>query len=74
MPLEGHYERQTTPLLKLTPREIKVVFGILAVTLIAMIAVVAFTARRQPPAARDGLHPADRRRHHRRRNAESLWL
>jgi hypothetical protein len=54
MPLEGHYERQTTPLRKLTPRELKVVFGILAVTLIAMIAVVAFTAGDSPPAVAKG--------------------
>jgi hypothetical protein len=43
MPLEGHYERQTTPLRKLTPRELKAAFGVLAVTLAAMLAVVLFT-------------------------------
>ena len=43
MPLEGHYERQTTPLYKLSPRELKAAFGALAVTLIAMLAVVAAT-------------------------------
>ena len=33
MPLEGHYERQTTPLYKLSSRELKAAFGVLAVTL-----------------------------------------
>ena len=43
MPLEGHYERQTTPLYKLSSREIKVAVGIVAVTLVTIIALVAFT-------------------------------
>ncbi len=43
MPLEGHYERQTTPLYKLSPRELKAAFGALAVTLIAMVIVVVLT-------------------------------
>lgn len=43
MPLEGHYERQTTPLYKLSSRELKAAFGALAVTLIAMVAIVAAT-------------------------------
>jgi hypothetical protein len=43
MPLEGHYERQTTPLYKLSSREIKVAVGIVAVTLVTIIAMVAFT-------------------------------
>ncbi len=43
MPLEGHYERQTTPLRKLNPREIKVAVGIVVVTLVTIIAMVAFT-------------------------------
>jgi hypothetical protein len=43
MPLEGHYERQTTPLRKLKPREIKVAVGIVVVTLVTIIAMVAFT-------------------------------
>jgi hypothetical protein len=43
MPLEGHYERQTTPLYKLSPREIWVAAGILAVTLVTIIVMVAFT-------------------------------
>jgi hypothetical protein len=44
MPLEGHYKRQTTPLRKLTSRELKAAFGVLAVTLVAVIAVIALTA------------------------------
>jgi hypothetical protein len=43
MPLEGHYERQTTPLYKLSPREIWVAASILAVTLVTVIVMVAFT-------------------------------
>ena len=43
MPLEGHYERQHTPLYKLSPREIKVAVGIIAVTLVTVIAMVAVT-------------------------------
>jgi hypothetical protein len=43
MPLEGHYERQTTPLYKLSSREIRVAVGIVAVTLVTIIGMVAFT-------------------------------
>jgi hypothetical protein len=43
MPLEGHYERQTTPLYKLSSREIKVATGIVVVTLVTIVAMVAFT-------------------------------
>jgi hypothetical protein len=43
MPLEGHYARQTTPLYKLSSRELKAAFGILAVTIIALVAIVAAT-------------------------------
>jgi hypothetical protein len=43
MPLEGHYERQTTPLYKLSPREIKAAMLALLVTVVAMLAVVAAT-------------------------------
>jgi hypothetical protein len=58
MPLEGHYERQTTPLYKLSSREIKVAFGILAVTLVAMFAVVAVTAGdSNPPPAIGCINP-----------------
>jgi hypothetical protein len=40
MPLEGHYERQTTPLYKLRPRELWVAASIVAVTLVTIIAMV----------------------------------
>jgi hypothetical protein len=43
MPLEGHYERQTTPLRKLTPRERKAALGALVVTLAAMLIVILMT-------------------------------
>jgi hypothetical protein len=43
MPLEGHYERQTTPLRKLTKRELRAAFGVLAVTLAALLAVILLT-------------------------------
>jgi hypothetical protein len=54
MPLEGHYERQTTPLYKLSSRELKAAFGILAVTLIAMVAVVLFTVGDSNPGPARG--------------------
>jgi hypothetical protein len=54
MPLEGHYERQTTPLYKLSSRELKAAFGALAVTLIAMLAIVAFTVGDSNPAPAQG--------------------
>jgi hypothetical protein len=44
MPLEGHYERQTTPLYKLSSREIRAAAAVLAVTLAALLAVVLATA------------------------------
>src|SRR3954454_19406046 len=44
MPLEGHYERQTTPLYKLNPREIKAAVAVLAVTVVSLLAVVVATA------------------------------
>src|SRR5882757_7844008 len=49
MPLEGHYERQTTPLYKLKPREIKIVVATL-VTIIAMVAVTGTSNTNPPPA------------------------
>jgi hypothetical protein len=49
MPLEGHYERQTTPLYKLSPREIKAATAILVVTLAAMLAVVIATVGDSSP-------------------------
>lgn len=55
MPLEGHYERQTTPLYKLSAREIKVAVGIVAVTLVTVIAMVTFTgATNSNPAPAEG--------------------
>ena len=55
MPLEGHYERQTTPLYKLSAREIKVAVGIVAVTLVTVIAMVAVTgASNSNPAPAQG--------------------
>jgi hypothetical protein len=52
MPLEGHYERQTTPLYELSSRELKAALGVLAVTLVALLAIVAATvgdSRPGPP-------------------------
>lgn len=43
MPLEGHYERQTTPLYKLSSREIKIASITFLVTVAAMVAVVIAT-------------------------------
>lgn len=43
MPLEGHYARQTTPLYKLSPREIKAASIALVVTVVAILAVVFAT-------------------------------
>jgi hypothetical protein len=59
MPLEGHYERQTTPLYKLSAREIKVAVGIVAVTLVTVIAMVAFTgaSNSNPAPARGCINP-----------------
>ncbi len=44
MPLEGHYERQTTPLYKLSSREIRIASITLVVTIAAMLGVVFATA------------------------------
>jgi hypothetical protein len=44
MPLEGHYERQTTPLYKLSPRELRAASIALLVTVAAILAVVFATA------------------------------
>lgn len=55
MPLEGHYERQTTPLYKLSAREIRVAVGIVTVTLVTIVAMVAFTgASNSNPAPAQG--------------------
>jgi hypothetical protein len=44
MPLEGHYARQTTPLYKLSAREIRAAALILAITVVATLGVVLATA------------------------------
>jgi len=54
MPLEGHYARQTTPLYKLSPREIRAAFGVLTVTAVAILAVILATAGDSPPALAKG--------------------
>jgi len=54
MPLEGHYERQTTPLYKLSSREIKAASIALVVTVGAMLAVVFATVGDKSPATPQG--------------------
>ena len=43
MPLEGHYERQTTPLYKLSKREIWVAASIVAITIVTVVAITVFS-------------------------------
>lgn len=52
MPLEGHYARQTTPLYKLSSREIRAAALVLAVTVVATLGVVFATIgdSSDPPA------------------------
>lgn len=58
MPLEGHYERQTTPLYKLSRREIRAAATILAVTVVALLAVVLATAGdSNPPTPKGCISP-----------------
>lgn len=54
MPLEGHYERQTTPLYKLSPREIKAASITLLVTLVALAGVVIATVGDSAPPTPQG--------------------
>jgi hypothetical protein len=54
MPLEGHYERQTTPLYRLGRRELRAAVGALAVTLLALLAVVALTVGDSHPGPAQG--------------------
>jgi uncharacterized protein YfaQ (DUF2300 family) len=54
MPLEGHYERQTTPLYKLSARERRAAFWALVATLAAMLAVVLFTVSDSNPGPAQG--------------------
>ncbi len=54
MPLEGHYERQTTPLYKLSARERKAAVAALVVTVAAMLVVVFFTVGDSNPGPAKG--------------------
>jgi hypothetical protein len=57
MPLEGQYERQTTPLYKLSSREIKIASITLVVTVVAMLVVVIATAGdSNPPTPMGCIH------------------
>jgi hypothetical protein len=59
MPLEGHYERQKTPLYKLSSREIRAAAAVLAVTLVALLGVVLATAGDSSPGPAKGCIKAD---------------
>lgn len=59
MPLEGHYERQTTPLYKLSSREIKAAGAVLAVTVVALVTVVLATVGDTSPGPAPGCIRAD---------------
>lgn len=57
MPLEGHYARQTTPLYKLSSREIKIASATFLVTVAAMVAVVfATVGDSNPPTPAGCIH------------------
>jgi hypothetical protein len=57
MPLEGHYERQTTPLYKLSSREIKIASITFLVTIAAMLVVVfATVGDSNPPTPMGCIH------------------
>jgi hypothetical protein len=57
MPLEGHYARQTTPLYKLSSREIKAALAALLVTVVAMLGVVFATlGDSNPPTPMGCIH------------------
>jgi hypothetical protein len=49
MPLEGHYQRVNTPLRKLTSRERNVIIAGLAVTVIAVLALLFVPAHNETP-------------------------
>jgi hypothetical protein len=54
MPLEGHYKRTNTPLRRLTKRERNVVLSGLAVTVVALVALLLATAGDSQPAPGPG--------------------
>lgn len=57
MPLEGHYARQTTPLYKLSSREIKAASITLVVTVVAILGVVIATVGdSNPPTPMGCIH------------------
>jgi len=57
MPLEGHYARQTTPLYKLSSREIRAASIALLVTVVAMLAIVfATVSDSNPPTPMGCIH------------------
>jgi hypothetical protein len=57
VPLEGHYARQTTPLYKLSSREIWIASIALVVTIVAMLGVVFATAGdSNPPTPMGCIH------------------
>jgi hypothetical protein len=57
MPLEGHYARQTTPLYRLSRREIRIASIVLLVTVAAMLGVVfATVGDSNPPTPKGCIH------------------
>jgi hypothetical protein len=54
MPLEGHWQKQNTPLRKLGGRERGVGLAVLAVTVVALLAVVGATAGDSNPPTPKG--------------------
>ncbi|HEX8958482.1 MAG TPA: hypothetical protein VF770_01535 [Solirubrobacterales bacterium] len=54
MPLEGHWQRVNTPLRRLTGRERRVAIAAVAVTLVALLALVLGTAGGSRPAPAAG--------------------
>jgi predicted metal-binding membrane protein len=59
MPMEGHWRRVNTPLRRLTARERNVVIAGLAVTLVALLALVLATAGDTQPGPAPGCIRAD---------------
>lgn len=54
MPLEGQWQRTQTPLRKLTHRERNVALGVLAVTVVALVAILLVTAGDSRPGPAPG--------------------